>query len=159
MELFAYPLSHEVGVVTGLYRSRADGVVDEGLGSQVIGSAVHVRDGGCRHRVLVCRGIVMERVRAELGHARIFLYRKVRRVSSARRAFHVTHGHRYPVISRFGRKEFRASGRIAEAVGIVFPLVENDLLPRIRHEVLVGKRAADRYRSFECGGGFRIQRR
>lgn len=146
-------------VVARLYRSRADGVVDEGFGGQVIGGAVHVRNGGRGHRMLVRRRIIVERVGGEFGHARVLLDRKVRSVSASGRGFLISHGYRYPVISRFGRKEFRASGRVAEAVGIVFPLVEDDLLPRVRDEILIRERTADRYRGLECGRGFRIQRR
>ncbi len=157
--LFSNPLGDEVGIVSALDGSRSYGVVHVGFRRKVIRRPVHVRNGGGGHGMLVRRGIIMERVGGKFGRRGVFLNREVRRVSSAATALDVPNGYRHAVISGPRRKEFGRSGRVAKTVGIVFPLIENDLLPRIRHEVLVREGAAYRYRRLQRGCRFRIERR
>lgn len=157
--LFSDPFGDEMRIVSILDRSRSYGVVHEGFGGQVIRRPVHVRYGRGVHRVLVRRRIIMERVGGQLGRRRVFLDGKVRSVSASSSCLDVAHGYRHAVIPGLGRKEFGRSGRVTEAVGIVFPLVEYDLLPRVRHEVLIRKRTAYRYRRLQRGCRFRIERR
>lgn len=147
-----------MGIVSALDGRSAVSVVHVDFGGQIVGRSVQVRNGGRGHRMLVRRYVIMQRVRGDFGDARVFLDGKVRGIASPGGGFGVSDGYGHPIVSGLRRKEFRTSGRIAETVRIVFPLVENDLLPRVRREGLVRGRTAYRYRGPKRRRRLRIER-